>query len=143
MSLMIVAGLLLGTPASDAHRVEMDHRGQRVDVSYRSDLDVQHRQVGSAAPAGRASTLRCTWEARVNVHREARSAAGKMLTRTIASDAPISGSRAGWCNGQEEAIAREIASRSGDVRAHLLAVAERDREALALELDSTQAPGRS
>lgn len=143
MSLIIAAGLLLGGQAVDAHRVELDHRGQRVDVTYRSTLDVTHKQVGTVGVGGRAGTLRCAWKAKVSVDREARSAAGHVLTRTIASDTPIEGSRPGWCAGQRDAIAQEVASRTGAVRDHLLAVAERDREALALELDAAHTPVRS
>ena len=143
MSLMIVAGLLLGAPQVDAHRIELDHRGQRVDVTYHSDLDIEHKQLGAVGPGGRASTLQCAWKARVSVQREARSGAGHVLSRTIASDAPIEGRRAGWCKGQRDAIAQDVAARSGDVQAHLLAVAERDREALALELDRAHGPARS
>jgi hypothetical protein len=143
MNLIIAAGLLLGSPTANGHRIEIDHRGQRVDVTYRSDMDVAHKQVGTVGAPGRASTLRCAWKARVSVQREARSAAGHVLTRTIASDVPIEGTRPGWCAGQRNAIAQEVAARSSDVRDHLLAVAERDREALALELDAVHSPARS
>ncbi len=144
MNLILAAGLLLGTPvATDAHRVEMDHKGQRVDVTYRSDVAVKHKQIGSAGPGGRASTLQCAWKANVSVQREARSAAGHVLSRTISSDTPIEGRRAGWCSGQREAIAQEVAARSDTVRDHLLAIAEKDREALALELDRAHSPARS
>ncbi len=51
MNLILAAGLLLGTPiATDAHRVEIDHKGQRVDVTYRSDVAVKHKQIGAAGP---------------------------------------------------------------------------------------------
>lgn len=144
MSLFVVAGLLLGSPvATDAHRIAMDHRGQNVDVTYRSAVAVEHKQIGSAGPGGRPNTLQCAWKAKVSVQREARSAAGHVLARTIASDAPLEGRRAGWCSGQREAIAQDVAARSEAVRAHLLAVAERDREALALELDAAHSPARS
>lgn len=143
MSLILAAGLLLGAPTVDAHRVEMDHRGQRVDVTYRSNLDVTHKQVGTVGVGGRANTLRCAWKANVSVDRQARSAAGHVLARTITSDTPIEGSRPGWCSGQQTAIAQEVAARTGTVREHLLAVAERDREALALELDAAHMPVRS
>lgn len=143
MNLIITAGLLLGAQAADAHRVAIDHRGQRVDVTYRSDLNVIHKQVGTTGPGGRANTLRCAWKATVSVNREARSAAGHVLTRTIASETPIEGSRPGWCAGQRSAIAQEVATRSSAVREHLLAVAEQDREALALELDAAHMPVRS
>ena len=142
MSIFIAAGLLLGAPVVDSHRVEIDHQGQRVDVTYHSELAVKQRQVGTAGPAGRPSTLRCLWKANVSVEREARSAAGHVLKRTISSDAPIEGSRPGWCSGQRAAIEQEVASRSDQVREHLLAVAERDRETLALELDAAHSPAR-
>lgn len=143
MSLIIAAGLLLGGQAADAHRVEIDHRGQRVDVTYRSTMDVTHKQVGTVGVGGRPSTLRCAWKANVSVNREARSTAGHVLARTIASDAPIEGTRPGWCAAQQGAIAQDVAARTGALRDHLLAVAERDREALALELDAAHSPVRS
>lgn len=137
MIVSIVAGLLLGTPiAEEAHRVQMDHRGQQVDVTYRSAVDVRHKQVGAVGAPGRPSALRCAWTASVDVHREARHAAGHVLTRRISADAPISGTRPGWCDAQRGAIAQEIAAKTGEVREHLLAVAERDQAAMLAELDA-------
>lgn len=143
MNVAILAGLLLGAPQPEAHHVEIDHQGQRVDVTYQSATDVIHKQVGAVGAAGRGSTLRCVWRANISVAREARSTAGHVLARTIAGDAPVEGSRPGWCSAQRGAIAQDIAARSADTRAHLLAVAERDREVLALELDTAHAAGRS
>lgn len=144
MSFIIAAGLMLGASvAADTHRTQIDHRGHRVDITYRSDLAVTRRQVGVAAPGGRAGTLRCVWSARVSVAREARSTAGHVLTRTLSSDRPISGSRAGWCDGQRAAIAAEVAARSDTVRAHLMALADEDRATLAAELDTVHADARS
>lgn len=143
MSIIIAAGLLLGAAPPEAHRVAIDHRGQRVDVVYRSDLDVSRRQIGAVGAPGRPSTLRCAWQARVSVQREARSAAGHVLTRTISSDVPLSGTRTGWCAGQRSAIAADVAARSSGVRDHLLAVAEQDHEALRAELDAAHGPARS
>lgn len=141
MIVSIVAGLLLGTPfapvtADAAHRVQMDHRGQRVDVTYRSEVDVAHKQVGAVGAPGRPSALRCAWTASVDVHREARHAAGHVMARTISADAPLTGSRPGWCDTQRDAIAQDVAARSGKVRDHLLAVAARDQDALVAELDA-------
>ena len=143
MSIIIAAGLLLGAPALESHQVVLDHQGQRVDVTYRSDLAIKERQVGTASGPGRQSTLRCAWSAQVSVQREARSAAGHVLSRTISSDSPITGSRSGWCAGQREAIASEVAARGQQVREHLLAVAERDDATLRAELDATHATVRS
>ena len=143
MSVILVAGLLLGSPvAGETHQTQVDHRGQRVDVTYRSAVDVRHRQVGAAGAAGRPSSLRCQWTAKMSVQREARGA-DRVLARTISSDTPITGSRPGWCEGQRGAIASEVASRGAGVREHLLAVAEEDRDALAAELDLHHGPARS
>ena len=144
MILTIVAGLMLGTPlAAEAHRVQFDHRGQQVDVTYRSDVDVRHKQLGAVGAPGRPSALRCAWTASVDVHREARHAAGHVVARTISAEAPLTGSRPGWCDTQRDAIARDVAARSGAVRDHLLAVAERDQDALVAELDAAHDRARS
>ncbi|QNE31931.1 hypothetical protein F1C10_08275 [Sphingomonas sp. NBWT7] len=134
------AGLLLGTPMIDHHRVEIDHGGHRVEVTYRSDAALAHRQIGAAGAPGRPATLRCAWTAKLTVEREARSSAGHVLKRAIASETPISGTRPGWCDTQRGAIAQEVAMRSSEMREHLLAVAAEDRGALALELDRVHAP---
>ncbi|MEH3047003.1 hypothetical protein [Sphingomonas adhaesiva] len=144
MSFIIAAGLLLGSPvASDTHQVQLDHRGQRVDVTYRHDVTVRHQQVGAAGAPGRPTTLRCRWDAAVDVHREARHAAGHVMTRRISAEAPVSGSRPGWCAGQRDAIARDVAAASDKVRDHLMAVAARDQDAVLAELDAVHGPVRS
>lgn len=155
MSILIAAGLLLAVPAyapapdadadavAEPHRIRIDHRGQRVEVTYRSAVSVAHRQVGAAGAPGRPAALHCRWRASVDVHREARHAAGHMMTRTISSAAPITGSRPGWCATQRAAIARDVAARSGTVRDHLLAAAARDGDALVAELDTLHDAGRS
>ncbi len=144
MIVSIVAGLLLGTPiAAEAHRVQIDHRGQSVDVTYRSAVDVSHKQVGAVGAPGRPTALRCAWTAAVDVHREARHAAGHVMTRTISAAAPLTGSRPGWCDTQRDAIAQDVAAKSGKVRDHLLAVAERDQDALVAELDAAHDRART
>ncbi|MEH3037658.1 MAG: hypothetical protein PGN23_14400 [Sphingomonas adhaesiva] len=144
MSLIIAAGLLLGAAgASDTHQVRLDHRGQRVDVTYRHSVDIRHEQVGAAGAPGRPTTLRCRWNAAVDIHREARHAAGHVVTRRISADAPVSGSRPGWCAGQRDAIARDVAAASGQVRDHLMAVAARDQDAVLAELDAAHDRARS
>ena len=144
MSIIIAAGLLLGSPFVDeAHQVQLDHRGQRVDVTYRHEVSVRHEQVGAAGAPGRPATLRCRWNAAIDVHREARHAAGHVVTRRISADAPVSGSRPGWCAGQRDAIARDVAAASGRVREHLMAVAARDQDAVLAELDAVHDRARS
>jgi hypothetical protein len=141
----IVAGLLLGSsptaegPAAgpaEAHRVQIDHRGHSVDVVYRGSTTVAHRQQGAAGAPGRPHTLRCAWRASVEVHREARSAAGHVMSRRIVADEALTGARPGWCAAQRGAIAADVAARSGKVRDHLLAVARDDHATLVAELDA-------
>ncbi|TCP33361.1 hypothetical protein [Sphingomonas sp. BK235] len=144
MAFSIVAGLALALTATEplpaapdaAHQVQLDHRGQRVDVTYRSDIDVTHRQIGAVGAPGRPSALRCAWQASVAVQREARHPAGHVLARTVSAEQPLTGSRPGWCATQKDAIARDVAARSDTVREHLLAVAARDQDALVAELDA-------
>ncbi|MBB3694321.1 hypothetical protein [Sphingomonas sp. BK580] len=145
MYVPLIAGLALALTATEpvpaaapdtAHQVQLDHRGQRVDVTYRSDVSVTHRQVGAVGAPGRPSALRCAWQASVAVQREARHPAGHVLARTVSADKPLTGSRPGWCATQKDAIAQDVAARSGAIREHLLAVAARDQDSLVAELDA-------
>lgn len=139
MTLLLVAGLLLG--GIEAHRVQIDHRGDAVEAVYRGDIAVEHRQVGAATGPGRANTLRCHWSATINVQREARHPAGHILSRSIAGEAPVGGSRPGWCEGQRAAIADEVARRADRLRDHMIDVAARDREILVAELEAYDRTG--
>ncbi|MFW2851297.1 hypothetical protein ACM61V_05165 [Sphingomonas sp. TX0543] len=141
MTILLVAGMLLGgMEGIEAHRVTLDHSAGAVEAVYRGAVDVAHRQLGTVAGAGRASTLRCHWSAMVRVEREARHPAGHLLSRSIASEAPLSGSRAGWCEGQRGAIVDEVARRADRLRDHVIDVAARDREVLLAELDASARP---
>ena len=142
MSYLIAAALLQAAAGTPAHSVQIDHNGQPVDVTYRSDVSVTHRQVGAAGAPGRPNTLRCTWKAAIDVHREARHPGGLTMARTISADTPVSGSRNGWCATQRDAIAADVAQRSGAIRDHLLAVAAEDHQTLRAELDA-RGPTRS
>lgn len=144
MSMTMMAALLLsGVAAGDTHQVQVDHRGHRVDVTYRGAVDVQHRQVGGVSAPGRPATARCMWTATVAVEREAVSPRGHVATRTIARDAALSGSRAGWCGEQRAAIAAEVAARGAAVRDHLVAVAAEDRDRVVADLDAVHDRARS
>ncbi|WP_343525812.1 hypothetical protein [Sphingomonas sp.] len=147
MSMMLMAGLMLGTLAgSDGaieHRVQLDHHSGPVAVRYSADIGVSHKQVGAVAPGGRASTLRCQWSANVTVHREARASAGAMLRRSAARDGVIEGSRPGWCSAHRDAIAQEVAQRRDAVKAHLQAVAQEDHPVLRAEIDRLHSETRA
>jgi hypothetical protein len=141
MSYILAAGLILGlntaaAPAAEIkHSTRLDHHSGSVDVRYRGAVAVSHRQVGTAAPAGKPTTLRCLWSANVIVDRQAQATSGAMMTRTIARDGIASGSRAGWCGTQRSAIAKEVAARVQDLNRHIVAVAREDHDVLRAELD--------
>ncbi|MES2271995.1 MAG: hypothetical protein V4533_14015 [Pseudomonadota bacterium] len=140
MTSVIVAGLSLGllaaaSSAAAEHRVQIDHRSGAVDAHYRGNVDVSHKQIGSAAPGGRASSLRCAWTAKISVNREARHASGAVMTRAFESDTIVKGSRPGWCSTNTAAIAQDVALRTDDIQRHLLAAAEKDHAVLTAEVE--------
>lgn len=140
MTMMIWALMALaGGAGTEPHHVQIEHNGHRVDVVYRSDVQVAHKQVGSISAPGRPSTLRCQWRATMDVHREARLAAGHVMSRRIGTDTSVTGSRPGACEGQRKAIAAEVAAAGGKLREHLLAIVAADRGTLVAELEA--APG--
>lgn len=147
MFVTTIAGLLLGaSPAvadDTSHRTQLDHRGHRVDVVYRGATTIAHDQRGTAGAPGRPSSLHCVWRAAIAVDREARSAAGHVVTRRITATTPLRGTRPGWCSTQRRGIAAEVAARGEAVRDHLLAVAQEDRDTLVAELDAAHGADRS
>lgn len=144
MSMILAAAALMGASgAADTHHVQIDHRGHRVDVVYRSAIDVQHRQTGAVSAPGRPSALSCRWTATIAIQREAVSPRGHVAARTIGSDSALSGSRPGWCAGQRDSIAAEVAARGAAIRDHLLAVAAEDRDRVVADLDAAHDRARS
>lgn len=136
--------MLSAVPAfASEHRVRLDHPVGAVEAVYRADVAIAHRQVGASTPGGRASTLRCMWTAGVTVDREARHDSGRVMTRSIRRDAVAEGSRPGWCDGQRQAIAREVAMRTDRVRQEMLAIAREDHSVLRAELDQLHADQRA
>ncbi len=117
------------------HAARVDHHSGSVTARYRGALEVDHRQVGAVAPAGRGSSLACHWTARIAVARHAVAASGARTQRSFVSDPVVSGRRAGWCDGQREAIARDVAAQTLDLDRHVQAVAREDRDVLRAELD--------
>lgn len=134
----LIAGLLLGTvPEAPAleHRVAVPHASGAIDARYRGDVVVRHKQVGTVAAPGRASTLRCRWEAHLAVERQAHHASGAAAIRSLRRDAIASGSRVGWCETNRAAIEQEVAGRADEWRRHMVALAEEDRADLLAEID--------
>jgi len=117
------------------HRTQVAHASGAVDTHYRADVRIEHRQIGSVGVGGRPSTLRCLWRAGLVVDRAARHASGATMARSFAHDDAVTGSRPGWCSAQKAGIAREVASRSDELRAALVRVAQEDHGVLHAEVD--------
>lgn len=140
MTNLLAAGLMFGmtvavSSATVAHETRIDHHSGPVDVRYNGAVTIDHKQIGSVAPGGRQSTLRCAWQANMAVTREAKATPGTLMTRQFVREDIASGSRAGWCTTNKAAIAREVAARTGDLNQHIVEVAQEDHDVLRSELD--------
>lgn len=131
LAAMLSATALSGASPADTHSVRIEHRGNPIDVVYRADVAVKHKQIGHAPP-NRQSTARCQWTATVNVVRSVANA----TPRAVESPHSFSGSRSGDCVTNRTAIASEVADRGDTVRSHLMAAAERDKLHLLAELNA-------
>lgn len=74
------------------------------------------------------------WTARVSVVRDLSHANGAELRQRLDADEVMHGSHFGKCSQNKGQVAKSIARRGDDVRAHLAAVAARDAERLAADL---------
>lgn len=129
MSMFLMAALAAATAAAPAHKVDIEHGGQTRTVEYQPAVDIRLQQAG-IAPPGRTDSRICNWTATVAVERRIDGAAHRVgETRTL------SGSQAGACAQQRDRIESQLAGRSGDVQAHVAAVAEQDRQRLTAELE--------
>jgi len=136
--LTLIAGLVLGSAIAPDHPpVTFHHRGRPVTATYRPAVRVAHRQIGSTAPGGRTSTLRCAWTASVAVERHARRDDGLTVVRHLAA-APVTGSRPGWCAAAARADSPRI---DAHVRHQLAAVAAADGTTLRADLDAAHDRG--
>ena len=148
MTYLLIAGLMLGlTTASSVttveHTTRIDHDSGSVDVRYRGDILIEPKQIGTVAPGGRPSTLRCAWKANMAVTRDANTAAGIMMSRQFVRENIASGSRVGWCRTNMAAIANEVAAMTRKLDGHMMEVAEQDRSVLLAELDRLQGPAQT
>lgn len=127
--------LLALAAAAATHSITIDHNGKRIDAVYHARTDVSMKTVGSAPPT-RMDNQRCRWNAAIVVERK--MAHAPTLARTLPSDRTLSGNQPGACPGNKRVIEREIALREDEVRKHLVAVAEQDRNLLVAELDAAR-----
>lgn len=120
-------------PQPIAHTVTVEHQSAPLNATYKADVAVSTRQIGMSAGA-RPSTARCLWEARVGVIREIARENSDVYSRKLDADKLIEGSRPGSCASVARQLERDLQARQGDVRAHVLEVAQRDQDALRADL---------
>jgi len=140
IGLFSTAGLMLGailvtSGAPLEHHAKVDHASGSVEARYTGTVHLVPRQVGSPAPGGRPSTLRCEWSANLSVDREARHEAGGLLSRSIVDTDSLKLTRSGWCNSQRTSVVAEIAARSDELKERLVAIATEDRSALLAQVE--------
>lgn len=123
--------------AGPVHHTQIEHQGNPIAVSYRADTDLTTRQIGMSAGT-RRSTERCLWTARVGVVRELSRANNGSISHRLDADKVLSGSRPGSCTLTQHQIAKDLARRDDDVRAHLAAVAVQDRSQALADLEAMQ-----
>jgi len=141
MSAVALATSLAAPAAALEHEVVIDHAEGPIAADYKGTVTIETRQIGTAGVAGRPSTLACQWTARLDVERVAKVGSTLSSRRTLTSDDVASGTRAGWCPSNPQAIEKLVDARSERVRSALLALVEQDRAALVAEADTSTTLG--
>lgn len=147
MKYRALAGLALGLGfASPAlaleHEVVIDHASGPIAADYKGSVIIETNQVGAAGVAGRPSTLRCNWTARLDVERVAKVGETLRSQRSLTQDDVASGSRPGWCETNAKVIDRLVDRRSDSIRTAMLALVEQDRATILAEAESVAARTR-
>lgn len=132
LTLAAAAAVAQATPTQWTHSTPVTHGKGQVTATYIARPVVTMRQIGTSGGA-RMSTERCVWTADISVERRLNGDAGG---RDMASAKTIKGSRHGGCTTNQNAIDREIAARTPEINAHLVAVAERDQRELRTEIET-------
>lgn len=139
----LVAALALATGITPiTHEVSIEDGPVPLTLRYEADVTVQHRQLGSVAPGGRADTLRCHWTATADVRRTLVHRADDARQLPLASTGalePMKGHRPGWCEANRGAIAASVEAGIPALRAELIALAERDRPNVSSEIHDAHA----
>jgi hypothetical protein len=142
MSGLALAGCLAAPAMALEHEVVIDHQAGPIAADYSGTITIETTQVGAAGAAGRPSTLRCNWTARLDVERVAKVSETLRSQRSLSQDRVASGSRPGWCQTQSKAIDKLVDGRKDAIRSAMLALVEQDRAALLAEADSAAAGTR-
>lgn len=137
---MILASLLslAVATAPAAITTTINHASGPVTAVYSGRISIDRQQVGTIAPPGRASTLRCRWVAHLIVDRRASATDGATAGRTFTRSAIAQGSRPGWCGSGAARIDAAVAT---EAERHLALAAAEDRRLLLDEIERIAAGG--
>ena len=133
LATLAAATIVQASPAEWTHSVPVTNNGVTTTAIYTAKPTINLRQIGMAA-GPRPGTMRCTWSADIAVDRRLGNTAAD--TRAIGSEKRLNGSRHGSCIQNRDEIHREIAGKSPEINAYLLAVAQRDQQQLRAEIDA-------
>lgn len=135
MSLTLIALAAASATPLTTYEVQIDHAGAPVQAIYSARAEIRTKTVGAKAP-NRMDMQRCQWTATIIVDRALRHTPA--LARTISNDNRLSGSEHGACPQGGDAAERRLAQYEGQIRDHLVAVAQQDRAPLLAELDAVR-----
>lgn len=118
------AAMTTATPSPGlSHQVRHSHQGRTITADYSGTVDISLKQRGMAGAPGRMGTQICDWNAAVHVARSVDGAENASLGgRTV-----LTGNRAGDCLTVASGIERDVARRHGQLRDHVVRLAEADR----------------
>jgi hypothetical protein len=136
---MAIAASFATSAMALEHEVVIDHAAGPIAADYRGSVTIETNQVGTAGVAGRPSTLRCNWTAKLDVERVAKVGASLRSQRSLTQEDVVSGSRPGWCETSAKAIDKLVDNRSDAIRTAMLALVEQDRAAILAEADTATA----
>ena len=125
------------------HRTTIDHPGGEIAADYRGDTRISTKQVGSAGPGGRASTLRCNWTVSLSVERIASAGTGLHATRSMTREEALKGSHPGWCSSGGNEVERIVQARREVLREAMLAMVAQDRETILAEAENARQRARA
>ena len=134
LSLAMILAIATGAPDA-SHTIVVPHASGKAQVEYRGNLAIEHRQVGSVAPGGRASTLRCRWTANLHVERNATHTSGSTASRSFVINDVARGHHPGWCPANTNKRSRDAALQAMDINKHLKRAITADHAMLDAELD--------
>ncbi len=132
----MAAGILASPALALEHEVVIDHAAGPIAADYKGAVSIETTQVGAAGVAGRPSTLACQWTASLTLERVARVGEALQSRRSLRSEDVASGSRPGWCETNEKAIAKLVDTRSDSFRSAMLALVDSDRAVILAEAES-------